>query len=157
MAKLKDLDVPAYLKECVDLVPEQINEEFARMSADYAYWNEKYAEANRLELLRDWEKKKCFASLYLQKKFDLEAAGKKAPHDLVESEVTTSQVFGAALEALIEAQAESVHLKGILEALRTKREMLISTGAHLRQEMQGDPIMRDKAMLARLERDSRGD
>ncbi len=157
MAKLKDLDVSQYLKDCVDMVPEQINEEFARMSADYAYWNEKYSEANRLELVREWEVSKAYASLYLQKKFDLEAAGKKAPEASVDAEVKTSQVYGAAMEAHIEAQAEREHLKGILEALKTKREMLVSAGAHLRQEMQGDPIMRDKAMLARLERESRGD
>jgi hypothetical protein len=146
VAKLKDLDVSQYLKDCVDMVPEQINEEFARMSADYAYWNEKYAEANRVELVREWEVSKSYASLYLQKKFDLEAAGKKAPEASVDAEVKTSQVYGAAMEAHIEAQAER----------ETKREMLVSAGAHLRQEMQGDPIMRDKAMLARLERESRG-
>jgi hypothetical protein len=153
MAKLKDVEISDYLKECVDLLPELLSEEFARMSADYAYWNERYAEANRRELSAEWERDRTYAATYLRRKLELEEAGKKAPEATVDAEVRTSKEYGAAVEAHIEAKAEREHLRGVLEALRTKREMLVSAGAHQRQEMQGDVAMRDRAALKRAERD----
>lgn len=153
MAKLKDVEIDDYLKECVDLVPDLISEEFARMSADYAYWNERYADANRRELEAEWAKDKAYAAGYLRKKVDLAASGAKATEAAVDAEVKTSAEYGAAVEAHIAARAEREHLRGVLEALRTKREMLVSTGAHQRQEMQGDMAMRDRAALKRAERD----
>jgi len=153
VANLKDVEVSEYLKQCVDMVPEQINEEFSRMSADYAYWNEKYAEANRLELVTEWSEKKAYASAYLQKKMEAQVSSTKTSEATLDAEVKTSQVYGRAVEEHIEARAATAHLKGVLEALKTKREMLISSGAHLRQEMQGDPIIREKMQRARDERE----
>lgn len=153
MARLKDVEIGDYLKECVDLVPELLSEEFARMSADYAYWNERYAAANRAELAAEWARDKAYAATYLRRKLELEAEGKKAPEATVDAEVRTDAAYGAAVEAHIAAKAEREHLRGVLEALRTKREMLVSAGAHQRQEMQGDMAMRDRAALKRAERD----
>lgn len=153
MAKLKDVEIDDYLKECVDMVPDLLSEEFARMSADYAYWNERYAAANRRELEAEWGVSKAYSATYLRKKLALEEAGKKAPEATVDAEVKADEAYGAAVQEHIDAQAEREHLKGVLEALRTKREMLVSAGAHQRQEMQGDMAMRDRAALKRAEKD----
>lgn len=55
----------------------------------------------------------------------------------------------AAVEAELMTEAEYQHLRGVLEALRTKREMLVSLGAHLRAEMSVNPNMRDEVQSRR--------
>jgi hypothetical protein len=49
----------------------------------------------------------------------------------------------------VAADAERVRLYGVLDALRSKRDMLISLGAHIRAEMQHDPMIRERAALDR--------
>lgn len=51
----------------------------------------------------------------------------------------------AAVEAELMAEAEYQYMRGVLEALRTKREMLVSLGAHIRAEMSVNPNMREEA------------
>lgn len=151
-----DVEVSDFLKACVDFEPTALHEEFARMSGDYAYWNEKYSAANRVMLMRERDEKKCRAGLYLRHK---EAPdGKKPPTEAaVDALVTLDPAYDEAHMALIEAQAEREHLRGILESLRTKREMLVSEGAHQRQEMSGDVQLRERAALRNREGKSFGD
>ena len=148
MAKLKDLDIDDYLKQCIELEPEAINEEFARMSADYAYWNERYAAANKSHLAAEWEEEKVEARLYLH--FKEPADGKKPPTEAaVDAAVKLSPEYDAAHLKVLEYAAERDYLRGVLETLRTKREMLVSTGAQLRQEAQGDLRMSERSATRR--------
>lgn len=50
----------------------------------------------------------------------------------------------AAVEAELLSEAEYDYLRGVMETLRTKREMLVSLGAHIRAEMGTNPNMRDE-------------
>lgn len=148
MAKLRDLEIDDYLKQCIELEPEVITEEMSRISADYAYWNEKYAMANRVQLEAEFHEKKTKAQLYLKHREP--ETGKKAPTvDAIDAMVTVDPLFEEAHMKLIAAQAEASYLKGVLETLRTKREMLISVGAHKRQEEKGDVRMMEKRALER--------
>lgn len=152
MAKLKDLEIDDYLKDCVDLKPEFINEEYGRMSGDFAYWNEKFSAANRGLLQAEWREEKVQAQLYLAKKEAPE--GKKPPTEAaVDAMVKTDPAYEQAHLDVISLQAERDYLKGILETLRTKREMLVSAGAQLREEMKGDPLIRDRVNTDRVARE----
>lgn len=148
MAKLNELEIDDYLKQCIELEPEVITEEFSRISADYAYWNERYATANNVLLNAEFEEEKASARGYL--KYKEQGDAKKVPtEEAVKSAIRLDPHYGEARMALIGAQHERDHLKGILETLRTKREMLISVGAHLRQEEKGDLHMSEKRALQR--------
>ena len=46
-----EIVVDAYLYDCVNVEPEALQEEFVRIPADLAYWNERYAQAHREHLL----------------------------------------------------------------------------------------------------------
>jgi hypothetical protein len=148
MAKLMDLDVDDYLKQCVQLEPEALSEEFGRISADYAYWNEKYANANKAHLMAEWEEEKTEARLRL--KFKEPEAGKKPPTEgTVDAAVKLAPEYEAVHLVTLTHQAERDYLKGVLETLRTKREMAISMGAHLRQEAKGDLRIMERNELER--------
>lgn len=154
MAKLMDIEVDDYLKSCVELNDAAISEEFSRLSADYAYWNEKYSVANRAHLKAEWEEEKLAAQLYLRFKEPRE--GLKPPTEAtVDAAVKTDPGFEARHLATLEAQAERDYLRGVLEALRTKREMAVSLGATLRQENEGDARMMDRNALKRSADDFR--
>lgn len=152
-AMLRDVEVDRYLKECVDLMPEAISEEFSRLSADYAYWNEKYADANREMLQAERHRDKTRAQAYFQKKAAYAQAGTKVTEATLDAEVEVDDLVEKAEVGVIASTAEREHLRGILEALRTKREMLVSVGAHMRAEMQGDPVTRERAQLHRAARE----
>jgi hypothetical protein len=72
---------------------------------------------------------------------------------MVESAVEMDQRnFDAKMRA-IEAEVDEKRLRGVLDAVRTKRDMLISLGAHVRIEMEHDPVIREEVRGRRLVRE----
>lgn len=137
-----EAEVEAYFWECVHLEPLAIQEEFVRMSADYAYWNERSAEA-----FKHWQELKSkreevyatrLKEVREELQFELDSSpdkkGKVTVSE-VESAVLADRYYRDAKTEEITAEAEKVRLVGFMEALRTKRDMLISLGATQRAEM----------------------
>jgi len=161
VAKINDIEVDDYLSNCVIIEPLAIEEEFIRLPADLAYWNERFAQANRAFLIADIEEKRTEARLHLECRARLTVEkgedGKKVKAPTVsdiEAEVNGHEDMQRAQDRLIAAEAEKVRLYGVLDAIRTKREMVVSLGAHMRAEMQGDPTLREQALSARRIRES---
>lgn len=148
----------AYLAECVKIEPTALEEEFIRIPADLSFWNQRYADTYQLWLECKLKRETLYATLYRDKKMDLEnnaqprtlASGKpgafKAPSEsAIDTEILLDDSYQNARAEEIAAESEKVRLWGIMDALRSKRDMLISIGAHQRAEMQADPsIRRDK-------------
>jgi hypothetical protein len=148
MAFLMDIEVDDYLKQCVDLVPEAISEEYSRLSPDYAYWNEKMKGVVSRLLHAEFDEKQTEARLYL--KYKEPGDGKKSPTEkAVDSAVLLDPIFQESHLKTLELTAERDYLKGVLKNLSLKAEMLVSMGATLRQEIQGDLRMREKHELRR--------
>lgn len=148
MAKLMDIEVGDYLKQCVDLEPEAISEEYARLSPDYAYWNERLRGVAKSLMNAEFHEKKTEARLYLKYKEPEE--GKKPPTEkTVDSAVTLDGDYQEAHQQTLELTAERDYLKGVLKTLSLKAEMLVSMGATMRQEIQGDLRMRERQELRR--------
>jgi hypothetical protein len=151
MAKLRDVEIDPYLKECVDMDLEVLSEEYARQSADYAYWNEKYKDALKAQLLAEFNEQQVEARLYLQNK-QAPDGGKAPTEAAVDAKVKLAPEYAEARIHLIETQVEEKHVRGIMDALRTKKDMLTSAGATQRQELEGDMKMYERAQLKRAER-----
>lgn len=138
-------DPEKYFLECTQIVPEAIHEEYVRLPADLAFWNARYADAQQAYLDSKAELDILERELYMVVREDLEASGGKVTEKMVDSAMALSEVWKDARRALAKAEGEKHRLFGKLDAVRAKRDMLISLGAHLRAEMQGDPRLRDES------------
>lgn len=148
--KIHDLDVDEYLADCVQVYPEALQEEYVRIPADLAYWNARNSAANRNHLVTKMNRERTVARLQIETRAAFEVAGKKATEALVDATVTMSDEYGVARMAEIEAEVEKAKLSGVVDAIRAKRDMLISLGAHVRAEMQGDPSLREMSRGRKL-------
>ncbi len=139
--ELDELD--AYLRECVQIEPLAIQEEFIRIPADLAYWNARYAKALRRHLMAKVNIDTCRARLVPAVRNAIIEAGGKATEATVEAAVESNEALIEARQEGVEAEVEKNELYGALDAIRSKKEMLISLGAHMRAELDGDPALRD--------------
>jgi hypothetical protein len=143
-------DQEKYIAECVQIDEFAIREEYQRLPADYAYWNGQYAKAYRAWTGAKLATEQTHALLHAKLQSDLESYkiskdDKKQPRVTVgeiESAVLRDPRYAAARMAELDAEAEKIKLWGVMEALRAKREMLVSLGATMRQEAEHDPLIR---------------
>jgi hypothetical protein len=134
------MDIDAYLKECVTIDSMAIQTEFERTPSDFAYWSNRYAEVYRHYILAKQSREHIEATLQIEIRDQAEigrGSGKMTVGE-VEARIQKSPDYIDAKLKEAEADAERVRLLGVVEAMRTKREMLISLGAHMRAEMAGE-------------------
>lgn len=160
VTNLHELEVETYLVESVTIDPLALQEEFVRMPPDLAYWNERYSAAYRDFMIAKFNRDQVYARLYMIKREQLMneaeeiAAAKKGKAKAptvsdIEGAVLLDEEYTTTKLKEIELEAQKVRFYGVLDALRTKRDMLISTGAHIRKEMDHDPVIRDQQTASR--------
>jgi len=131
------------LVAAAEIDPIRLQDEFINLPATLAYWNAKRAEALRLYLLAKTAAKQAEAEAYLRV-IEREAAKEKRDRltvDGIKACVTLDPMVMEAHEAEARMDAEHQRLRGAADAIITKREMLVSIGAHIRAEMKGDPAL----------------
>lgn len=135
------------LEEAVTTVvavePLALEEEFVRVPSDLAFWNERFARAQRAVLLEKAVLERVEAELSELHRGMLKAAG-KATDAMVEERVHRDPTYQRQKKAVADAEYEKLRAYGVVDAIRTKRDMIISLGAHIRAEMARDPVVRDK-------------
>jgi hypothetical protein len=152
-------EVEKYLSDCVRIEPMALEEEYVRLPGDLAYWNAEYASAYRrwLEAKIACDAGEGQAAFEWRNQLELDSKGRVTAAE-VESRVRVDTEVLRLRRAEAEAEADKVRLYGVLDAIRSKRDMLISLGAHIRQEMENDPMVRQRAgvaaEVARARRDS---
>lgn len=141
--KLRALEnVEDFLIATTRIDPLRLQDEFVSLPAVLAYWNQRYAESyERLQRAKVCEKR-TRSILRIRKRQELLMSGVRVTESQVESAVDEAPEMVEAELDLIRAEAEKVRIQGACEAVRTKRDMVISIGAHVRAEMQGDPSLR---------------
>ena len=149
-------DPDKYLHECTQIEPTFLQEEFVRLPADLAYWNQRYSEAYRvwLEAKHAVERHAAVMSIAIREQLMVTNKG-RATISEVEQLLHRDAAYDQLKRAEIVAETEKVRLYGVLDALRTKREMVISLGAHIRAEMSNDPLIRQQRALDEEVRRSR--
>lgn len=155
MGNLQDLEVEDYLKDCVVMDPLFIQEEYVRLPADLAYWNQKYADALRAHLRAKIDLDRIEAQVYLEKREVGYASGGKTTEATVAAQVACDARVLAAREVAVMAEAEKARLHGVVNAVSAKKDMLVSLGAHVRQEMDGDPTIREQHAGFRKQQNSK--
>jgi hypothetical protein len=136
-------DPDTYLAECIALDDFALDEEFIRMPADLAYWNSQYADALRTYLVAKLEHDRTRARVYLTvKAVNEDGGGKKATVADLEAMVVCDPAYHQTALTLLEADVAKTRLRGVVDAVVTKKDMLQSLGAKLRAEMAGDPMVR---------------
>lgn len=168
MAELHDIEVGQYLKDCVDIDPIILEDEFVRLPADLAYWNHQYAQAVKEVQRSKFLREQVGARLHSELREEMMEEARAAAQAVVDGDgkkpklkakaPTIADIEAAGLihpdyveakEREIEAEGNKARLYGIVDAVRTKRDMLIQMGADRRVEMQGDPILREQVRMSR--------
>jgi len=141
MAKLFDMEVDEFLRKSVSVEPLAINEEYVELPAALAYWNARYADALREHLKAKMVLDRTEAKLRIECREMLAAEG-KVTESMIDAAVERHPDIEIAKLTSIEAEVEKVRISGVAEAVRAKKDMLISLGATMRAEMDGDPSIR---------------
>ena len=150
--KLYDIEVPSHLAEALDVDEMDIKTEFARLPGDLAYWNSRHADAVRLALDLDLDRKVLIAELTNEYRERLEVAaaeevaaggkGKRPTEAMIESAVRTDARYLDVSRRLNAAQADEIRMRGFAAAISAKKSMLLSLGSHVREEIR-DPELRE--------------
>ena len=122
------------VRSATTIEPLQIAEEYVRMPGDLAYWNGQYADAQEGYLRAKLRREEGEARTRLRVRGEAELEGKRVTESHVDALVSTDPDYLAVSEQEIAAEVLKVKVIGVVDAIRAKRDMLISLGAHLRME-----------------------
>jgi hypothetical protein len=133
--------------EYTSIDPLNLNEEFARFPGQLAHANACVAEALDAFMVEKLRLERIEARLTIEwreRLMDDATAGKgRAPSvDGVRARVVDDQRYVDAYVARNEAEVAYVHARGSAEAVRAKKDMLVSLGANIRAELDGSPHLR---------------
>ena len=142
----------AVVQEVTSIDPLLIEEHFSRLPGDLARYNELYAQALRKHLRAKRTLDKEWARIYLETR----EGGEKMSEATLKARVEIDDDYQAARMAAIEAEVDKARIGGIVEAIRAKKDALISIGAGIRAEMSGSPSIRERHRGARDVEESRG-
>jgi hypothetical protein len=133
------------VKEATSIDNNQLNEEFIRLPSDLSYFSNLYAEAcdasARAKLLKEMAE-----AAVVQ---ELRSTNDKINVDMVKALVTLDETVEASRRNLITAETNEVRLKGVCDAIRAKKDMLVSIGANIRAESEGSPLIRQQSRAMR--------
>jgi hypothetical protein len=139
-----------FLRESTGVDPLQLQPEYVRLSSDLAAWNARYADALDSYLEADMALDTTEARLYIEWRERLLDEGSKSTESVLKARVGTDPRYTAARLAMINAEVQKVRVQGVVRAIEAKKEMLISLGAHVRKEMEGNPKIREQQRDAGL-------
>lgn len=157
------ITVEKFLDDCVRIHPELLQEEYVNIPAHLAYWGERHARALRQVLALETElarakdeQKERRAMLWVQLYDERAEKGEKTSEKVMENMVDAHEDMRLAREGVLlarqkldGAEAEKARLWSVCDALRTKKDMLVSLGAHVRAEMAHDPMIREHSATRR--------
>lgn len=137
-----ELDEEEALKGVFDIDPLDLQDAFCETPAQLAYWSHRYALRYRKAAAAKANEKQVVAAYREVARDRVLAQRGKATQDDVAAMLEGIDEVKEAREETIEAEYEKVRVFGIVDAIRTKKDMLISVGAHIRAEMDHDPSIR---------------
>lgn len=139
----------AYAEECCEIGPD-IQAEFMRVARDLWYWAAQGAYAEDHYVRQKAALDRAWGAAMIRAKNELEAeqaGAKKAstPEWLVQAMAESDPAVDRERDLYAIATRRRAEVRDIIGAVHAKREMLVSLGAHLRKEMELDPVIRSRA------------
>lgn len=132
-----------------------IHDEYVKLPGQLAYWTSQASSAYELRLQAELRLETTEAQCFLDHRHAASTAapaeGKKQERvtdSYVQSCIRRDPRWIAAQSELNKALANESRLKGIVKAVETKRDMLVSLGASIRAEINGNPVIRNTAQIA---------
>lgn len=141
------------LDDVFEIDSVNLNDAFCRQPAELAYWNGEYAKAYRAAAAAKANEKQVRAATREVVRERLMAMRGKATLPDIDSALEIHEDVVEATEQTTEADYEKVRIFGIVDAIRAKKDMLISVGAQLRAEMEHDPSIRAQQRNSRITAD----
>lgn len=141
---MKKITDHAAVLEAVAIEPVDISGEFARIASLLATYNEEYSKALSEHLRHKAAREREYSRAYLKYRTEGLELQEKITEGVIKARVVLDKGYILANERAAAAEVEKVRLSGVLDALSTKRDALISLGAHLRAEMGGSPVIRSR-------------
>ena len=141
MAHIHDLEVDEYLYDSVNTDPLKLDDEFVRLPADLAYWHGQAANALRAYQTAKIDTKRLEARLSIELREQQILDGKKPTESTVAAAVETSDEMYEARKNLVGLEADYERIRGVVDAVRAKKDMVVSIGHQIRAEL-SDPIVR---------------
>lgn len=122
--------LPPNIREMTTINEDQLESEFAKFAGDYAYWlwNRASAqnEVTKRKLRLDLEKAET------RERYRNDPKLEKLKVDDMKAAISEDALVQAAQNDLTEAELNEARINAIVEALRAKKDMLVSLGAHQR-------------------------
>lgn len=140
----KSEEIEKFTIDSVRIDPVNLNEEFCELAPRLAYWNAHLAAATErfMTAKMEYEQEKARKLLEIREESRLDKS--KITVDEINARVLLDDEVVDAQIVMVGSDAERIRIKGIVDAIITKREMLQSLGAKLRAEMVGDPVLRSQ-------------
>lgn len=128
-------DLEGYRDECVNIDRSDLQTEFCRVPGDLAFWAERLAstESRIMEAKVNIDRVRSKIDQDVRAAF--QARGDKLTEARISVLVDGDMQLAAAQTALAAAMHEKSRLRGIVDAIALKGQMLMSLGAIVRQEM----------------------
>jgi hypothetical protein len=136
-------DLEQYRRACVRIEPEAIQDEYVRVPSDLSYWSEMHANTYREWQLAKFDREQEWGAAVTRARATLASERAKATVADVEASAINDPAYVEKKRQEVYLEAETKRLLGMVEAIRTKRDMLVSLGAHIRAELERDPLIRE--------------
>ena len=145
MNKLDELAIEEldYVKECVTVDEDEVNSEFARLPTDLAYWNKLYSRAVRDEMATKLNYKKVYAERSQVLREELKESG-KVTEAMLESAVQMDVAYQQAYLKHIDAVERKTEIFGWIDAIKSKKDALVTLGANIRAERKEPSINKEE-------------
>lgn len=143
---------PERVCDSTEIVETNLQGEFVRVGGDLAYYNGRYSDALEMYLKAKHNLKFVAAVSRKRLREEAQAKGTKLTEGALEDLVEVDPAMVACREELIAAEVLKSRVGGIIEAVVTKRDMLVSLGAHVREEMRGQPSISSEERIRERER-----
>lgn len=136
MPEINGEHVDEYVWESVSIERTNLNEEFIRVSADLYYWGNALAKAEAEEAAAKINLKSIAAAKHVEISRIAKLSVRNA-----EAAVEVSREYQEADNLLLAKSAARGQLRAIVDAVRSKRDMIVSLGAQMRAEMKLEPTI----------------
>jgi hypothetical protein len=154
---MDDEGFPARVADAVTINETALNEEYIRIPSDIAFLGQQYATAYRRAGEAKIRENKLEAATTISIRAQAAASNEKLTlPDLAARVDTDEEVVLARLET-VRAEAEKLRVRGYYDAVLAKKDMVISIGATLREEMKSTPSLRNEARDSRSSHRNNGE